>query len=354
MDRGRASRQTASKSRQKAARKTRTKATITQFTKRKIYDIATKAADARAETKYFATEEDKKYPPIVPNGTATKKCSVLAFSTTNEYLDDLATKVTYGGHDVKPMHMLRPFKDSNASGYLAQQAINGNYVLPWKPQLQFVIERNSVDISGGSSFDGNSPYTGSVNSQTYRLLPIRCRIIRATPKMHMGTTTKLEPEKDLFLNQYGEKQGVGQQSGDLLSRIDLEYAAINTRKWTVLNDTKFTLKSPPVVSKYTLATPNTGGGMNLMDMPTASDAEACKYLLYDVQLAQKKNGPVYFEDPNNATGVEATNAQAMQRREYVFMHFWFSSSDHLDHVDAQPDDLDMNIRARAVSMFKDS
>nr|AGA18350.1 hypothetical protein [uncultured marine virus] len=266
----------------------------------------------------------------------------------------MVTKVEYGGHDVQPMHMLRPFKDTNASGELASNSINGQHVLPWKPQLQFIIERNHADINGGSSFDGNSPYTGTPNSQTYRLLPIRCRIIRVTPKMAMGTSTKITPELDLFLNQYGVEQGVGQQSGDLLSRIDLEYAAVNTRKWTVLNDNKFTLKSPPVVSKYTLATPNTGGGMNLMDQPTASDAEACKYLLYDVQLSQKKNGAVYFNDPNGATGVSATNASAMQRREYVFMHFWFSSSDHLDHVNAQPDDLDMNIRARAVSTFKDS
>ena len=197
----------------------------------------------------------------------------------------------------------------------------------------------------------HSPYTGSVNAETYRLLPIRARIIRVTPKMAMGTSVSVNAEHDLFLNQYGEEQGVGDQAGDKLSRIDLEYAAINTRKWTVLNDTKFTLKSPPVVSKYQMATPNSGGGMNLIDQPTASDAEACKYFLYDVQLSQKKNGPVYFEDPDNAAVV---NASAMQRREYVFMHFWFSSSDHLDHVDAQPDDLDMNIRARAVSMFKDS
>jgi len=151
-------------------------------------------------------------------------------------------------------------------------------------------------------------------------------------------------------------QSLGLNAADpnLLSRIDIEYAAVNTRKWTVLNDSKMDLQSPPVISKYVANNPNgsdSGWHSWIMDNPTTSDAQSCKNIVYDPQLAQKKGGAVFYEHPD----LPATNnADAMQRREYVFMHFWFVSSDHLDHVDAQPDDLDMNVRARTLSMFKDA
>lgn len=340
----------------KARRKTgmaKTRATKTaRLTQKQVYDLASRAALDLAETKYFDTQPDAKYAPNIPVGAnRTKKVSVLGFSTTI-HTDDAGASVNYGGVQVNPLHMLKPFKSNNSDTHLAAQAISGSHVLPFRPQMQFIVERNAVAVNGSATLDSGSPFTGTVNAETYRCLPIRCRIIRCTPKLVAGTSTFADAELDLFLDQYGQEVGV--QTADatgakLLSRIDLEYAAVNTRKWTVLTDTKFDLQSPPVISKFSPAAANPSGFL-FMDMPTTSDAQTCKNFVYETQLAQKKGGAVFYEAPDAAGTI---NASAMQRREYVFMHFWFVSSDHLDHVDAQPDDLDMNVRARTLSMFKD-
>jgi len=348
----------AAKARRKTGMAKTRKAKVSSMTQKQVYDLASKAALDLQETKYFNVEADKKWGPYVPVGTnRTKKLSVMGFSNTID-TDDTGAAVNYGGVQVHPLYMLNPFKSNNTDPHLAAQAISGSHVLPYRPQMQFIVERNAVNIAG-QMFAKPAPDggpAGSPNSETYRCLPICCRIVRVTPKLRAGTSTFADAELDLFLDQYGQEVGVqsaGTNTSDpkLLSRIDIEYAAVNTRKWTVLNDTKFDLQSPPVISKYTASNPPSGGwGSWLLDNPTTSDASTCKNIVYETQLAQKKGGAVFFEKPDANTTI---NASAMQRREYVFMHFWFVSSDHLEHVDCQPDDLDMNVRTRTLSMFKD-
>jgi len=343
----------AEKARRKTGMAKGRKAKVSVLTQRQVYDLASRAAMDLQETKYFDTQADAKYGPNAPVGTnRTKKVSVMGFSAT-VHTDDAGASVNYGGVQVNPLHMLKPFKSNNGDTHLAAQAISGSHVIPFRPQMQFIVERNAVAVNGSAHLDSGSPFVGTVNAQTYRCLPIRCRIIRCTPKLRAGTSTFADAELDLFLDQYGQEVGV--QTADatgakLLSRIDLEYAAVNTRKWTVLNDTKMDLQSPPVISKFSPASANPSGFL-FSDMPTTSDVTSCKNIVYETQLAQKKGGAVFYEAPD---AVSTINADAMQRREYVFMHFWFVSSDHLDHVNAMPDDLDINVRARTLSMFKDA
>jgi hypothetical protein len=108
------------------------------------------------------------------------------------------------------------------------------------------------------------------------------------------------------------------------SVTDNENARVNTRKYTVLGDTKFTLGQPITATWAANWLKDDSSAIWRQDL-TIPDKPVLKRLTTNHQLATKKGGEVYYD--TGAAGAGTTNATSGMRREYVFMHFWYESGD---------------------------
>merc|ERR1740121_843376 len=170
--------------------------------------------------------------PLAPL-TGPQACSVIGYATTGTTATGAGVPLSYGGRGIVNMNMLRPMNPTLA-GPVQGSLIDGNEVAPTLARSMFTIQRMIVPRNAADS----------ANPEAYRALPIRCRIIRCTPKLSPGTQVTVDPSTDLFLNQFGEEYGVT-STGFTMS--DLEFAIVNNRLWTSLEDKTFTMKNAPLI-----------------------------------------------------------------------------------------------------------
>lgn len=315
--------------RQKAVAAKATKAT---------YQAAVKAVLDMKEEKYFNCVADQQIYPEVPTA-GSKKCSVAAFATTSN-LDPQGNILTYCGRNIYKLDMLKPFKSTDTP-IRAPNKLDGKYCIPTSSLIGWNINRNYVEMEPiqSSTTDPNSVHG----------LPVRCRVIRVTPKLAAGVTAQINPSQDLFLDQYGEPYSALFNS---FTYSDLEYAQVNTNVYTVLGDDKFTLVPPLNVTN----TDNSGltyWRPSILAYPTGANT---KRMVTSHQLADKKGGAVHYNQPDAAATVNATSGS---RREYIFMHFWYQSGDHgnqaaLTGAGIVPAFDDIKIHLRPESRFKDA
>jgi hypothetical protein len=144
---------------------------------------------------------------------------------------------------------------------------------------------------------------------------------------------------------------------------DNEYARVNTRKYTVLGDTKFTLGQPMTATWAAnfIQEDESPDKAHWRQSLTIPDQPVLKRVTTNHQLTTKKGGEVYFD-----TGSEGSvPASAGYRREYVFMHFWYESGDGGTLPDGSetlptlvttgkvPDALAVKIHYRVESRFRE-
>ena len=302
---------------------------------------------ANKEDKYMNPTEDVVGGPLAPT-TGAKAVSVLAFATTATLQTGQVNPVTYCGRPIANLNMLRPFNSTNANAYHGN-IIDGNEVKPTYSATMFSLERMAINLVLNSTDQ-------TIDAQAFRTCPIRCRIVRVTPKLQAGVSTSIDPTNDLFLNQFGAAYGANNVA---YSALDAEHAVVNTRVYTVLGDEKVTLAAAPAVqANYVVQTG--GGGVWAADISRPPGALMTRRF-YKHQLAAKKGGNVRFLLPNDATTV---NADSGHRREYIFFHFWYINVDGLTVIDppggsAGPDGetpqvfQDIKVHCRTVSKFKD-
>ena len=288
----------------------------------------------QAERSVFLHKEEKYFKAngatdlaTVPQVTSTgaQTTSVLAFATTSRInpADPTGAVMQYCGHNMSDLQMLNPFLDTELNPQLRPNFMEGKRAVPTTSKVNWTVNRNYVrtGINPLVSTNGNQPPLAVNDSQLYQQLPIRCRIVRVTPKLSPGITTVNDPTTDLFLDQLGLAYS---PASTTWSVSDNEFARVNTRKYTVLGDTKFTLGQPIAAS----------WACNWLDEPTNNSSwrqdlsipekPVLKRLTTNHQLASKKGGEVYFDTGSAGT---PTNATSGMRREYVFMHFWYESGD---------------------------
>ncbi|MBA7707496.1 hypothetical protein ES703_116369 [subsurface metagenome] len=287
------------------------------------------------EEKYFKAVggDDLAISPQVTS-TGTQTTSTLAFSTTSRInpADPTGPVMAYCGHNMLDLQMLNPFLNSELNAQLHPNVMEGKRAVPTTSKVNWTVNRNYVR-NGVTRILGNNhgqPPVAAVNdTQLYQNLPIRCRMIRVTPKLSPGVTTANDPTNDLFLDQLGLSYSPASVQW---SQSDNEFARVNTRKYTVLGDTKFTLGQPITASWATNWAAGLSGTLEdsrpevcawRQDL-TIPDKPVLKRLTTNHQLATKKSGEVYFDTGSAGT---ATNATSGMRREYVFLHFWYESGD---------------------------
>jgi hypothetical protein len=248
---------------------------------------------------------------------------------------------------------------------LRPNVMEGKRAVPTTSKVNWTVNRNYVR-TGLSNIEtqgtgGAPPVNGVNDAHLYQNLPIRCRIIRVTPKLAPGITTANDPTSDLFLDQLGLAYSPNATAWTV---SDNEFARVNTRKYTVLGDTKFTLGQPITATWAAnwLDTPSTPDIVQWRQDLTIPEKPVLKRITTNHQLASKKGGEVYFDSGSAGT---ATNATSGMRREYVFMHFWYESGDGGALIDGSdsiptlvgtgdaPDALAVKVHYRVESRFRE-
>ncbi len=231
--------------------------------------------------------------------------------------------------------MLRLYTPSNGDAKLQPYALDGKKATPTLSQIAWTINRNYVRngldrITGDGGFSptvqGAPPAVAVNDAQLYQNLPIRCRMIRVTPKLAPGVTLGVDPTTDLFLDQRGLKYSPNDASWGL---SDNEYARVNTRNYTVLGDAKFTLGQPLTATWATnwIDEPTNPAATGWRQDLTLPSKIPVKRLVTKHQLAAKKGGQCHYVAGSAGTADEVAVATSGQRREYIFMHFWYDCGD---------------------------
>jgi hypothetical protein len=323
------------------------------------------------EEKYFKANGATDFsigPQVTSSGAQTT--STLAFATTSRInpADPTGPVMQYCGVNIYDLQMLNPFLDTELNAQLRPNYMDGKRAVPTTSRVNWTVNRNYVR-NGLSQIDGstasgtslqNPPLPAVNDDQLYQNLPIRCRIVRVTPKLSPGITTVNDPSSDLFIDQLGLAYSPNSTSWSV---TDNEFARVNTRKYTVIGDTKFTLGQPIAATwaaNFFRDDSNPKTSLWRQDL-TIPEKPVLKRLTTNHQLATKKGGEVYYD--TGAAGAGTTNATSGMRREYVFMHFWYESGDGgtvgtetlppLITAGKVPDALAVKVHYRVESRFRE-
>lgn len=341
--------------RRSKAGKKRTLKAAAQTLRREATVAAEAAVMGLREEKYFnATYADAQSHPVEPT-TGSKRCSIKAFATTGN-TDGAGNVMQYCGSPIVALGMLNPFKSTAANPAARALAPDGKFVYPSRNSVSWMIDRNYTRmglVGVGTSGAYAPPATGVNDTELVNMCPIRCRMVHVTPKLAAGIQTEVDPTTDLFLDQYGNSYSPGSGAFNF-TYSDCEYASINTRVYSVLGDKTFTLRQPMNggwVTDYQISTAQ----FQWEQVVAFPPGQCSKKMVTNHQLAQKKGGSVYFEDPENQT-----NASTGHRREYILFHFWYESNDgggttpSLAGPGIVPKEEEIKIHFRTESRFKDA
>jgi hypothetical protein len=168
-------------------------------------------------------------------------------------------------------------------------------------------------------------------------------------KTQVGTAEVLDPNTDLFLDyRTGVPTGIDQEGFD---RLQCRHAKINSKKYTKISDVMFT------VNQNNIITPAFRGASSSdrSSMFTTRAGPAVKHLTVPFQLSQRKNGKLYYEDPNGTTTLDTFNSGG--QRQLVLFHAWFENGHDLLGATDQPTaptSEDLQIKHKCQSAFVDT
>lgn len=315
--------------------------------KKQTKQIVKNALKAEHALKYFNSDDTSTAaaPAISTQPGSLNQVSVLAYSSTTA-LNDSGVQQRYGQQNVIPLDLAKPFRQDETNTVLAENAPNGNTVAPKIAKASFSIERvfNSFPIIPGGAAPINPPPDSANN------LPITFRIVKIEFKTAVGTQELLDPNTDLWLDyRTGVPTGIDQPDFD---RLQCRYGKINTKKYTKLMDTMFTINQNNIITPQF----HSAGGVSFALPPAfySKSGAAMKHMTVPFQLSQRKNGRLYFQDPNGPTVLDTFTSGG--KRQLLLIHSWFDNGHlllgGLDQPTAPTSD-DIQIKHVCQSAFVD-
>jgi hypothetical protein len=170
-------------------------------------------------------------------------------------------------------------------------------------------------------------------------------------KTQTGTSEVLDPNTDLFLDyRTGKPTGINQSGFD---RLQCRYGKINSKKYSKLSDSMFTINQNNIITPSTAIT--TAGATVPTDQFFAKNGSAIKHIVVPFQLSQRKNGKLYFEDPNGISTLDTFTSGG--QRQMVAIHAWFENGHDLLGATDQPlapTSEDLQIKHKCQSAFVDT
>ncbi len=320
------------------------RAGLNKTEKKQTKQIVESAIKKEHTLKYF--NSDDTFTALGPNtstvGSALKQVSVLGYSSTTAKNNAGVTQ-KYGSQNIFPLLLAKPFAGIDDDAVSTTNAPNGNTLMPKIARAAFSIERVGYAV----------PYDTSSgpDSLAARSLPITIRVIKVGFKTQVGTAEVLDPNTDLFLDyRTGIQCGIDSSSFD---RLQCRYGKINTKKYTKLSDTMFTINQNNII------TPNlqnpTGSPELSTSQFTTRAGSAIKHMVVPFQLSQRKNGKLYYDDVGSAT--EPDTFTSGGQRQLLLVHAWFENGHDFLGATGQPTaptDADLQIKHLCQSAFVDT
>lgn len=167
-------------------------------------------------------------------------------------------------------------------------------------------------------------------------VPYYYRVIRVIPKRQKFTDTEIDPQTDLFLDNFGEGIGI-YSSGDAYTpafqRFELMSSKINTRRYTVLDDIKFQLLPPT----------STSNGFDEFDgrLVSTINQRGAKMITFN----HRKPKTLYYD--GNYQETTGTQPLTNNSQELIFVHACMLGTDSPNI------NLQTKVDVKVVSMFKD-
>lgn len=290
--------------------------------------------------KFF--DSDNTATSAAPNtstvGSALKQVSVLGYSSTTAKNDQGVTQ-KYGSQDIIPFNLAKPFREDEGDTVLRENAPNGNTVAPKIAKVSFSVERVGYPVPVDSD---NNPAIDAA-----RCLPITIRMVKIAFKTQVGTAEVLNPNLDLWLDyRTGVPTGIDQSGFD---RLQCRYGKINSKKYTKLSDTMFTINQNNIMTPVTQSS-----AVKTTDFYTKAGS-AIKHMTVPFQLSQRKNGKLYYEDPNGVSTLDTFTSGG--QRQLVLIHAWYENGHDLLGATDQPlapTSEDLQIKHKCCSAFVDT
>lgn len=294
--------------------------------------------------KYFNSSSTDGSAAIAPQFTTignNKEVSVVAFSSTTEF-NNAGAAVKFGPQDYVPLHLARPFKENNTDESLNAQALNGQYCLPKRATTTFSIERVAYEVPAQA--------TGFVpDPKVAHTLPIYYRIIKVGVKAQQGNAIVINPNLDIMVDSFGQPYG---PDSDNFNRLNMRMSPINTKKYTKIMDLT------GVINQNNIITPTNPGNHadSRSSSVTQKNGASLKHMTIPFMLSQRKNGKLFYDQPQQAGTGPATFTSG-GKRELLLCFFTFECGHNLlggtDQLKA-PIGSDIQIKFKSTSAFVDA
>jgi hypothetical protein len=167
-------------------------------------------------------------------------------------------------------------------------------------------------------------------------VPYYYRVIRVIPKKQKFTDVELDPQTDLFLDNFGEAYGIysaGDTYRPAFQRFELMTSKINRRRYQVLDDLKFQLLPPT----------STSNGFDDFDgrLVSTINSNGAKLITFN----HKRPKVLYYD--GNYQEQSGTQPLTNNSQEMIFVHCCMLGTDSPNI------NLQTKIDVKVVSMFKD-
>lgn len=279
-----------------------------------VKKIAKSVLYKEAESKYFNTTDHSEREPVAVQTLANMTC--LGF-TTGDDLDAVAgTTYQYGTSSMRTLNVHRVF-DRNSADPNDYLSLEGFYATPTFCQSRFVIER-TITNSGNST----------APTQT---LPYYCRVLRLVPRPRKSSNQSVQPNLDAFMDEQGQPTGVFVAGFDKLKLMTYK---VNTRKYTVKQDTKFIMNTPVNHNELDIAAGTQNVSFNGSGLRTMN-------FIHDIG---KK---LYYKSPDASPNPNYPSSGF--KNEFILFHFQTLG----DNGGVRNVANNIRISANAVSAFKD-
>lgn len=295
--------------------------------------------------KYFNSTSTGGSAAIAPQITTVgnnKEVSVVAFSSTTEF-DNAGAAINFGPQEYVPLHLSRPFKENDADESLNAQALNGQYILPKTARTTFSMERVRFEVP----YDGNAP----PSPVAARSLPIYYRIIKVGIKAQQGNAIVINPNHDIMVDSHGQPYG---PDSDDFNRLNMRMSPINTKKYTKIMDMTGTLNQNNIITpQYQAGLPANQDNTSFYNQ---KNGQSVKHFTVPFQLSQRKNGKLFYDQPQQAGTGPATFTSG-GKRELILCFFTFENGHSLLGEEGQlraPLLDDVQIKFKSTSAFVDA
>jgi hypothetical protein len=320
----------------------RKKSGLSKVEKKETKAIVNNAIKKEHTLKYFNSDDtaNAAAPNTSTVGSALKQVSVLGYSSTTAKNDQGETQ-KFGSQDIIPLLLAKPFREDEGSTVLRENAPNGNTVAPKIAKTSFSFERVCNNVVYEAS-ETSPPELAAHN------LPITIRMMKIAFKTQVGTQELLDPNTDLMMDyRTGVPLGINSSGFD---RLQCRYGKINSKKYTKLSDTMFTINQNNII------TPQFHNGTGAIPAQFfQKNGSAIKHITVPFQLSQRKNGKLYYEDPNGASTLDTFTSGG--QRQLVLIFAWFENGHDLlgsGDLPNAPTALDLQIKHKCCSAFVDT